>query len=362
MKMGFLGEIGEFFQILGWYFHKKFVWGGGYVETGKDFLVAKLLWQRGRLSRPFIHTFLSGILAVGLIAGPLVISENYPTVASERSFSENTPSSSLNMATAVLEQKMTTEESVKPRDKTIDYEVKGGDTVDSIAKEFGVSLDTIRWINDLANINAIKPGQILKIPAVTGIVHKVGRGETIYSIAKKYDTEPQKIVDWPFNEFADDEKFSLTAGQSLVVPDGVKPAEKLWQPIERPAIAEMKPGGVGRLAWPIGGKISQGFTWYHRGIDMANKALPGVGAAEAGRVTAAVKQAWGYGWHVLIDHGGGLVTLYAHLSKIEVKEGDSVGRGEIIGRVGSTGRSTGPHLHFEVRKNGVGQNPLDWLK
>src|SRR3989304_3355918 len=124
----------------------------------------------------------------------------------------------------------TTQVSEKVRDKVMEYEVQGGDTASGIAEKFGVSVDTIRWENNLTSVNQIKPGQKLRILPVTGVRHKVGRGETVYSIAKKYNTNPQGIVDFPFNTFADNETFALAVGQELVVPDGERPNEVKWSP------------------------------------------------------------------------------------------------------------------------------------
>ncbi|MDP3998202.1 MAG: M23 family metallopeptidase, partial [bacterium] len=170
--------------------------------------------------------------------------------------------------------------------------------------------------------------------------------------------------DFPFNEFIDPSTFSLAVGTVIIVPDGVMPAEKPWS-APKPKIIipqESIAGTSGQLIWPVGGQISQNYVWYHKGIDIANKAAPDVAAAEGGRVAYVAKERVGYGWHVILDHGNGLQTLYAHLRRIDVNVGDSVSRGQIIGEMGSTGRSTGTHLHFEVRKNGAALNPFGFLK
>jgi murein DD-endopeptidase MepM/ murein hydrolase activator NlpD len=120
---------------------------------------------------------------------------------------------------------------------------------------------------------------------------------------------------------------------------------------------------LGAFAWPVSGIISQGFKFYHKAIDIAAPIGTPIVAADSGRITVA---GWpdnsGYGNRVMIEHGNGYVTLYGHMSKIAVVAGQSVNRGDLIGYVGSTGRSTGPHTHFEIRAGGSLQNPLNFLK
>jgi murein DD-endopeptidase MepM/ murein hydrolase activator NlpD len=227
-------------------------------------------------------------------------------------------------------------------------------------------VDTIRWANDLDLKATLKPGQTIKISPVTGVVHKVKKGDTVYSLAKYYQTDAQAIVDYPFNTFVNDEAFELAVGQVLIIPDGVIP--KAPQTSPQKYIAQQTPNAgtvvaSGNFVWPTSGRISQGFRWYHQAIDIANKAGTTVLAADSGKVTVA---GWldntGYGNRVVIDHGNGFTTLYGHFSKVLVSVGQTVNRGDPIGLMGSTGRSTGPHLHFEIRVNGQIQDPLAYLK
>jgi murein DD-endopeptidase MepM/ murein hydrolase activator NlpD len=254
----------------------------------------------------------------------------------------------------------------KPHAEILNYTVQPGDTVSKIAKKFGISTDTIRWENKLTSIKAIKPGQTLRILPVTGIAHRVSHGETVYSIAKRYNVSPQGIVDWPFNSFANDETFALAVGQILIVPDGVMPKAKPWEP--RRYFAQKTPGtgtlaGTGQFVWPTEGNISQRYRWYHKAIDIANRAAPDVVAADSGTViVTGWPSPWAYGNRIMIDHGNGFITLYAHLSRIYVSVGQKVSQGQVIGRMGSTGRSTGTHLHFEIRKGRIATNPLNYLK
>ena len=251
--------------------------------------------------------------------------------------------------------------SVKPRDSIVNYSVVGDDTLASIAKKFNISVDTIKWTNNLKT-DTIKPGQSLKIHPVTGVVHKVVSGETIYTIAKKYSTDAQKIVNFPFNDFTDLDSFGLTAGQTLYVPDGVIEEE---QPrVSQRFLAQIQAGvrGSSNFIWPTSGMITQYPVWYHMALDIANSSGPAVIAADSGTVIFVGCVRYGYGCHVIIDHNNGYQTLYGHLSSYSVEAGDSVSQGNQIGVMGSTGMSTGTHLHFEVRSGGTLLNPLNFLK
>ncbi len=249
------------------------------------------------------------------------------------------------------------------RDEIINYTVEEGDTVSTIADKFGITPETIRWQNNLSG-DKIKVGQSLEILPVAGISHKVQKGDTVYSIAKKYDIDPQPIVNYPFNTFMNDETFELAVGQTVIVPGGIKPSEIPTAP--RTRFITPDAGTVvasGNFVWPTSGRITQNFVWYHQGLDIANRESPSVLAADSGTVViAGWIDSYGYGNRVMIDHGNGFRTLYAHLSSISVRVGQSVARGNVIGRMGSTGRSTGIHLHFEVIRNGVHINPLTVLQ
>ena len=207
------------------------------------------------------------------------------------------------------------------------------------------------------------------ILSLDGIRHKVSRGETIYSIGKKYGLEGSEIqvmVDYPFNEFLNDETFDLATGQYLMVPDGVKPsAINTTGYVARQYQVTPDAGSVtatGSFVWPSTGRITQSYRFYHKAIDIANKSGGAVLAADGGTVVGAGwLDGYGYGNRVIIDHGNGFVTLYAHLSAVQVRAGQRVNRGDLIGRMGSTGRSTGVHLHFEIRQGGVLLNPLSYL-
>ena len=352
----------SFFQDIadwrrGWflYIEKKLGRLGTRFETYKTFFVDFLMARRGGYQRPFLHFSLGMLLVVGVLSAP-ILARSYPG-ALPASLNEFTPASAVLTSLDLNEYGVQTQVSAKPRDQVILYVAQEGDTLASISQKFDVSIDSIKWASDLKS-DELSIGQELKIPPVTGIVHKVKEGDNIYSIAKKYKTDAQKIVNFPFNDFFDLDTFALNIGQVLIVPDGVQP--------EAPAIIISAPpvfaGGTGQFQWPTGGIITQYPVWYHMAVDIANPGAPAITAADAGIVTIVEYLRWGYGQHVVINHGNGVATLYARMGEIYVKAGDGVSRGQVIGRMGSTGRSSGTHLHFEVRKNGIPVNPLPFLK
>ncbi|MCX7881001.1 MAG: peptidoglycan DD-metalloendopeptidase family protein [Patescibacteria group bacterium] len=353
-------DLGDFLAFFQEYLKKKIVNFSQRFEKIKDIIVAFLIIKRGRYSQSFLNTSFFLLVAAALVGGP-IIAENNPFVSgittSEKDYQQGV------LSYNPYENSLTTVISVKPRDKIIDYHIKEGDTLSSIAEKFDISVDTIKWANNLKT-DVIKPGEVLKIPPVTGIVHKVASGENIYTIAKKYKTETQKIVNFPFNDFVDLETFSLRAGQILYVPDGViEPEKPKYQPTTK-FVAEIQAGsrGSSNFIWPTSGSITQYPVWYHMAVDIANPGFPTVLASDGGTVIYAGCVGWGYGCHIIIDHNNGYQTLYAHLSSIKVSEGQSVSQGQQIGVMGSTGRSTGPHLHFEIRSGGQLLNPLNSLK
>jgi murein DD-endopeptidase MepM/ murein hydrolase activator NlpD len=331
-------------------------------EKGKGAFVTALYKQRGKMAKRFMHTGMAGLAAVGMMIAP-VVAQEFPG----RSVNPwEVPSASAVLSASTGDPDTDTMVSDKMRDKVLEYTVKEGDTVSTISEKFGVSADTVRWQNNLQSKDSIKLGQVLQILPVTGVSHKVQKGDTVYSIAKHYDTSAQAVVDFPYNTFANDETFELAIGQTVVVPDGIKPADVLWQPLARVKQITPNAGTVvasGSFVWPTSGSISQRFAWYHKGFDVANSASPAILAADSGTViVAGWPDSSGYGNRVVIDHGNGYQTLYAHMSQVYVVAGQTVARGSAIGKMGSTGRSTGTHLHFEVSYQGSKLNPLTVLK
>jgi len=332
------------------------------IEIYKSLFVTSLYSQRGKMAKRLMHSGMAGITAFGIMIAPIVAQE-FPQSKVDP-WDAPSPGTVLS-ATIDNSSGTSTMVSEKMRDKVIEYTVEEGDTVSTIAEKFGVSVDTVRWQNELKSKDQIKVGQTLEILPITGVSHKVQKGDTVYSIAKKYDTSPQAIVDYPYNAFINDETFELAIGQTVIVPDGIMPEAIPWSPVARVRQVTPDAGTVvasGQFAWPASGTITQRFAWYHKGIDIANRAAPNILAADSGTViVAGWPDGYGYGNRVMIDHGNGYQTLYAHMSSIYVVVGQTVRRGDAIGKMGSTGRSTGIHLHFEIRRGGTFLDPLTIL-
>jgi murein DD-endopeptidase MepM/ murein hydrolase activator NlpD len=253
----------------------------------------------------------------------------------------------------------------RPREGVITYTVQLDDTVLGIAEQFKLNPNTILWANleDLTKPFVMEVGQILLIPPIDGVLHTVKEGDTVAKIAKLYKVEPDVIVGHAPNQLASVDD-ALTTGAVLVVPDGDR------TPPEQIAVAPSAPRGGGSSApwrasgfvWPTYGLLTQRY-WLpaHPAIDIGASTGTPVAAADEGTVITAGWSSVGYGNMIVIRHPDGFVTLYAHLSSINVSYGDYVARGQRIGAVGSTGRSTGPHLHFEVSTGGRTYNPLIYL-
>ena len=246
----------------------------------------------------------------------------------------------------------------RPREGVITYTVQLEDTVLAIAEQFHLNPNTIIWANqeDLSQPFFMEVGQSLRIPPVDGVLHTVTDKDSLDSIAKKYRVEVDKIVAFPANNLASADA-SLTPGSLLIVPDGDR------TPPQAPAVARAPsaPWRASNFVWPAYGRITQGYYSYHPAIDIGAPLGTTAVAGDEGIVAVAGWSNVGYGNYVVIRHPDGYVTLYGHLSRIDVSQGDYVARGQQIGAVGSTGRSTGPHLHFEVSTGGRNYNPLQYL-
>ncbi len=359
----FLIQFSQFSEFFSFYMKKKVITFSFYFEKNKNIIVKFFMMKRGRYNRPFLHISAMALLSIGLISSP-IIAGTYPVFSqgSVEAQAENPQKQSIIVGGNVF----STDISQKPRDKIITYTVQKGDTLSTIARKFGVSVETVKWENDLSGEN-IAVGDELRILPVTGLSYRVSQGETIYTIAKKLDTEPQKIVDFPFNDFANPETFSLVAGQTLIVPDGVKPSEQSTYVRPRPVVIASGPASVSSAgyAWPLRGGISQFPAWYHMALDITADVGTPILAANNGTVSRVILGTWdgGYGNNAYIDSGNGVQTHYAHMSSVAVSPGQSVIAGRtVVGYVGLTGRTTGPHLHFEVIQNGVLVNPLGFLQ
>lgn len=249
-------------------------------------------------------------------------------------------------------------------DQIQSYVVQAGDTVLAIAQKFGLQPETIQWSNSGLEINAdlIRPGDQLQILPFDGAIHIVAPGDTLSSLAEEYSVTITDITGYPGNGLADTAA-PLVVGQQLVVPHGVKSvAAQQYFGYTGGGVPSTAKLGSGNFGWPTSGSINQPYWGGHPGVDIGAWTGAPVAAADGGYVALATG-GWngGYGNHVIIDHGNGFVTLYAHLNSIYVRGGENVVRGQQIGSVGNTGNSTGPHLHFEIRYQGSPQNPLSYL-
>ncbi len=255
------------------------------------------------------------------------------------------------------------------------YTVQGGDTVSDIADEFDVTPDSILWANPKLedNPDMLSLGQTLNIPPTTGVLYTVAKGDTIQSVANKFKSTKypanqlvDAILNNDFNQANHDLKSdtpTLTVGQFLMVPNGFKAFTTRPVQTYSGSVPSSAARGSGNFGWPVSGSITQRFYARHPGIDIAAPKGTPVKAADAGFVIMAGwdNERVSYGFEILINHGNGYVTRYAHLSAMNVDVGDSVKKGQVIGRVGSTGNSTGPHLHFEIMKGGGRYNPFSYL-
>jgi len=237
------------------------------------------------------------------------------------------------------------------RRQMMSYTVQQGDTPGKIASEFGISLNTLIWANNLKNGNLIKPGQELVILPVSGIKYTVKSGDTLSKLASTYKVDSQKIKD--FNNLSGD---ILVKGEVLIIPDGKMPSVTYI-----PATTGTEVTNSDLAVCKDGYFIppTTGWNWGelhpYNAVDFANRCGTPVYAAAAGIVTVITNNsAWnsGYGNHIRIQHPSGAMTLYAHLSVVNVKVGQEITQGQVIGAIGNTGNVKGPtgcHLHFEVR-------------
>lgn len=256
--------------------------------------------------------------------------------------------------------------------EVINYIVKAGDTVGSISRLYGVNTKTIAISNGISENANLTQGQSLKFPSVDGIIYKVNNSETLWDIAVAYKKDVDDLI--TVNSLKDPNKLKLN--QEIIIPD----ADKLLVVNDNNLIAktetnqnQLSRGGSissvikassTKVAWPLRGSITSPFGKRsrdnHPGIDIAAPTGTNIKAASNGKVIFAGWQD-GYGKLLIIQASSGLQTYYAHTSEILVKVGQTVSSGQVVAKVGMTGETTGPHLHFEVRKNGNPVNPMNYL-
>lgn len=276
----------------------------------------------------------------------------------------------------------------RPREDVEKYTVLEGDTVFGIAEKFGLKPETILWGNYyvlLDDPHALKAGQVLNILPVDGTYHQWQQGEGLNGISTYYGVKPEDIINFPANKLdpsaiGDLAHPNIAPGTWLVIPGGRREFISWSAPLgvtrENPASARvLGPGacdpvsggaiGYGTFIWPSNKHYLSGFDYTpstnHFGIDIAGNEGEAVYATDAGVIVYAGWNNYGYGNMIMVDHGNNFQSLYGHLSAINVTCGQSVGQGDVIGAIGSTGHSSGPHLHFEIRSLSSFVNPHDVL-
>jgi murein DD-endopeptidase MepM/ murein hydrolase activator NlpD len=232
---------------------------------------------------------------------------------------------------------------------------------------FGVTTNTILWANDLKKGTKLKPDQVLVILPISSIKYTVAKGDSIGSIAKKFKSDSREIAQ--FNSLDEDDK--LTVGQDIMIPDAdgslLAAQNKKADEDAKKKLVKNAPrfnsnskdyvDTTGYFSRPVVGGIRTQGIHGNNGVDIASKYGTPILAAASGQVIVSKSGGWGggYGNYVVIKHSNGTQTLYGHMSEVLVSAGETVSRGQQIGKMGNTGRSTGVHLHFEVRG---GRNPF----
>ncbi len=239
--------------------------------------------------------------------------------------------------------------------KVFDHKIKPGETLSHVAARYQITSETLISFNEIKDVRNIKPNSVIKVPNMKGIVYIVKKNDSISSIASAYNVPKVDILD---SNNLDNEVLFL--GQKLFIPGGRLPKDFLKEVLGETFIYPVQgviTSGYGYRPDPFTGVIS-----FHNGIDIANLANTPIKASREGVVVTAGFNAGGYGKYIVISHSNGFQTLYAHLNSFAVKVGKKVSRGAVIGYMGSTGYSTGNHLHFTIFKNGKTENPMKYLR
>lgn len=275
----------------------------------------------------------------------------------------------------------------RPRIDVITYTVQKGDTLFGIAEKFGLKPETILWANQFTmgdNPHNLRPDQELNILPIDGAFHKWSAGDGLNGVAKFFNVTPEDILNYPGNNLNKDEigdyaHPNIEPGKWLIIPGGRR-AFVSWSapeiPRDNPGVAKvLGPGacekvsggavGIGMFIWPANNHFLSGYDYNpnmnHPAVDVDGNEGDPVYAADNGVIVYAGWNNWGYGNMIVINHGNGWQTLYAHLSAYNVGCGQNVYQGNVIGQIGNTGRSSGPHLHFEMMYNGAKVNPHNYL-
>lgn len=232
-------------------------------------------------------------------------------------------------------------------DKVSIYVVRSGDTLSGIAQMFNVTANTVMWANDIKSSKDLKVGQELIILPISGVQYTVKKGDTLQSIAKKFGGSVDEIVD--FNNLTS--SASIYVGQEITIPDGEESDSVGSKPSTSSAKTTVSKSLSGYFIRPTTGVRTQGLHGkYNTAVDFGTPVGTPVKAAASGRVIVAKSYGYngGYGNYIVVQHSNGMQTIYAHLSFVGVSTGTTVGQGQVIGKTGNSGNSTGPHLHFEI--------------
>jgi LysM repeat protein len=352
------------------------------VMIGMVALLAYLVWQR------FIGEKGNTLMNVSLVSSnsevePQVMPQVNGELLSALDSVKQPPESSDSISRKI---NLKTIIPTRPRVNVITYTVETGDNLFLIAQNYGIKPATMLFGNYDAlqdDPRMLKPKQVLNILPVDGAYHQWKEGDTLESVAQYYSVDPSAIINYPGN-FLDlteisQGKTGIQPGTFIIVPGGRRPI-KDWGP---PAISRTNPAvaryygegacgsiyegavGAGTFVWPTTDHSISGFTFdpgVHPAIDIAGAEGNPIYATDSGVVVFAGWSDYGYGYMIVLDHGNGWQSAYAHLSAVGVSCGQSVYQGGQIGALGNTGNSSGPHLHFELSINGAKVNPLDYVQ
>ena len=336
-------------------------------------------------------------LAASSTTTPQALLQNLPTYTGadqaaqvENGFDKPAISRANNLVTTGVSRRVRLHTDVpsRSRDEVIEYTVKTGDTLFDIAAKFGLKPESLLWANQYVladNPHSLRPGQVLNILPVDGAYHRWSAGDGLNGVARFFSVTPEAIINFSGNHLdpatiGDWANPNIAPGSWLVIPGGRREFVS-WSapviPLDNPGVAKvLGPGacesvtagmaGAGVFVWPADNHFLSGFGYdpsaNHPGIDIDGSEGNPVYAADSGVVVYAGWNNWGYGNVVVINHGNGWQTLYAHLSSYYVSCGQAVFQGNTVGAIGSTGNATGSHLHFEMMYNGVKVNPHDYMK
>ncbi|MDQ5981261.1 MAG: hypothetical protein QG570_8 [Patescibacteria group bacterium] len=327
-------------------------------------IVGTLIWSQGKVGLRIRNLFILIFICFVFILGGIFQDRFVEIDGTDELSFLNTDSLLIAKASASTQQSDT-----KLLDSPVEHTVVENESLSEIGMKYGITIESIKFANNLVK-SEVPAGTVLKIPPVEGTLHQVkadtsGNPETIESLARRYRVPTQTIVDFNYLDLP----YTLTVGQFITIPKAEVPSNQRYYagtPVYDTSaygiIPTSKTGGSGggKFNWPLSGILTQGFSSYHPAIDIANR----TGDILAGDKGTVVRSGWwqgGYGNAVQLDHGNGYVSTYAHMSSISVSVGDEVSQGQKLGVVGSTGRSTGPHLHFTIQFDGKYISPMDLL-